>query len=47
MDDYQFSIFAIDYLPRGTKEHLKIESVDQLMDLMKDKQVINLFLERQ
>lgn len=47
MDDYKFSIFAIDYLPRGTREHLKIESVDQLMGLMKGRQVINLFLERE
>jgi FkbM family methyltransferase len=47
MADHHFSIFAIDYLPWGTKEHLKIESVDQLVDLMKGKQVINLFLERE
>lgn len=45
--DYRFSIFAIDYLPRGTKQHLKINSVEQLMGIMKGKQVINLFLQRE
>jgi len=46
MDDYHFSILAIDYIPRRAKGYVKVNSVDELMSLLKDREVVNLFLER-
>jgi FkbM family methyltransferase len=47
MDDYHFSLFAIDYIPRRAKGYLKVNNVDELMSLLKGREVVNLFLERQ
>lgn len=47
MDDYHFSIFAIDYLPRRAKGYVKVNSVDEVMNLVKDRNNLNLYLERQ
>ena len=46
MDDYHFSISAIDYIPKRAKGYVKVNSVDELMSLLKGQEVVNLFLER-
>jgi FkbM family methyltransferase len=46
MDDYHFSIQPIDRLPGRKTKHPSINSVDELMDLFEEVEVINLFLER-
>ena len=46
MDDYHFSILPIDRLPLRKKKQPRINSVDELMDLLKEVDVVNLFIER-
>lgn len=46
IDDYHFSIQPIDRLPGRMKSHPRINSVDELMNLFKGTDAINLFLER-
>lgn len=45
-DDYHFSILPIDRLPIRKKKQPRINSVDELMNLLKRGDVVNLFLER-
>jgi len=45
INNYHFSILPLD-LPRGNKELRPINTVDELMNLLKDRSVANLFLER-
>ena len=45
LEDYRFSILAIGEYTE-TKEYLRINSVDELMDLCKGEKTANLFLER-
>ncbi len=46
IDDYHFSIQPIDRLPGRKTKHPRINSVDELMNLFKEVDVVNLFMER-
>lgn len=46
MHDYHFSILPLDYLPRRNRKLQPISSVDELMNILKRVDAINLFLDR-